>query len=123
MATRIPVIDNSLGDSTIKATWTGMLNGDDGSPVKFPEHTIRSVQVAGTLGAGGSCRIEGSNDGGSNYAALSNQQATALDIAALAVKTIAEVPGLTRPRVTAGDGTTNLTITMMLERISRTALN
>lgn len=120
MATRIPTVNNAAGDHLLVVTWTGLLNGDDGSPVQFPEHTVRSVEVAGTLGAGGSCQIEGSNDGGTNYATLSNQAGSAIVVTAIpAVKQIIETAQRTRPHVTAGDGSTSFTVTMTLTRVSR----
>jgi hypothetical protein len=59
--------------------------------------------------------IEGSNDG-TNYHTLNDPQGNALDIAALKIEQILEVTRYIRPRVTAGDGTTSLSVTMIVGR-------
>lgn len=100
------------------ATWTGILNGDSGEPVAMPGSADRSAQVTGTFGAGGSLRIEGSNDG-TNYYALNDPQGSALNITAAGIKGIIEATRFIRPRATAGDGTTSLTVTMLLRRNTR----
>ena len=41
-------------------TWSGLLNGDDGTPLYLgTDYADRSVQVLGTLGTGGTVQIEG----------------------------------------------------------------
>lgn len=111
MATRALVMtDQNMRSVTV--TWSGVLNGDDGAPVEYADFADRSVQVQGTLGAGGNLRWEGSNDG-TNYVVLTDPQGNALNF--VAVSTLEQVEELTRfmrPRATAGDGTTNFTVTM-----------
>lgn len=117
MATRPVVITNPeqyiFGESYLRTQWTGLLNGDDGSP--FPNVSLadRSVQVKGTFGAGGTVVIEGSNDGGTTYNTLVDQGGTALSFTAAGIKQIRDLPGLIRPRVTAGDGTTSLEVNLI----------
>lgn len=89
----------------IVCTWAGLLNGDQGNGYASDWQTA-SVQVTGTFGAGGSVRLEGSNDG-TNYFALSPTALTAAGL--FAAMGAAERPKFIRPSVTAGDGTTNLT--------------
>jgi hypothetical protein len=60
-------------------------------------------------------RLEGSNDG-TNYAALTDPQGNALDITTAKVEQIMELTRYIRPRVTAGDGTTSLTVTVMASK-------
>lgn len=89
--------------------WTGLLNGDDGSPLLIDRRTDRSVQVSGTFGAGGTLVIEGSNDG-TNYYTLNDLQGTTLSFTSARLEGISEMPLYIRPRVTAGDGTTSLNV-------------
>lgn len=117
MATRTPTVTNN-GDLTI-VQWTGLLNGDDGSPYKFTQWADRSIQVTGTFGAGGSVRWQGSNDG-STYAALTDPQGNDLNITAAKMEAVTELALWSRPLVTAGDGTTSLTVTLVAFN-SRTA--
>jgi len=81
----------------------------------MPGSADRSVQVTGTFGAGGNLRIEGSNDG-TNYSALTDPQGNALDFTATKIEGVLELTRYIRPRATAGDGTTSLTVTMILRR-------
>jgi hypothetical protein len=96
------------------AEWAALANAESGNAASIPvEATTRSVQVSGTFGAGGAVAIEGSNDG-VTWAPLSNTfVATALSITAAAISDIAQNTRFIRPRVTAGDGTTNLKITLV----------
>lgn len=111
MATRNPTV-TFVGNDTIVFSYGGMLNGDDGAPIS-PNHSNyadRSVEVFGTFGVGGSVTVEGAPDPGSTYAALRNASSVTLAITAAGHEQILEVPAFTRPRVTAGDGTTSLTV-------------
>ena len=107
------------GDPVWKVTWTGLANGEFGEAVRLPEHADRSFQVTGTFGAGGSVAVEGSNDGGTNYAALRDPSSTTIAITAAGIKAVLEFTQLIRPRVTAGDGTTALTVTAVFRRTRR----
>lgn len=95
---------------SVLVTWSGLLNGDTGAPVCLADFPDKSVQVKGTFGAGGSVSMEGSNDGGTTWAALHDPQGNALAQTAASVELIAEHTLLVRPNVTAGDGTTNLVV-------------
>lgn len=114
MATRQHTTDNIVG-GTIRVTWTGLLNGDDGSPVEAPDHTFKEVQVLGAFGVGGNVRIQGSLDDGTTYAALNDPQGNALNVTAASIERIQESTATVRPLVTAGDGTTSLTVVMILK--------
>ena len=116
MATRaVTVTDNNMRSATI--TWSGLLNGDDGAPVELADYADRSIQVQGTPGAAPNIRIEGSNDG-ANYVVLTDPQGTALNITAAGViEQVEEITRYLRPRVTAGDGTTNWTVTFFGRRL------
>lgn len=117
MATINPVVSR-IGNHTVEFFYETLTTTNDvgaAIPERFSDYADRTVQVAGTPGAGGNLRIEGSNDG-SNYAALSDPQGNALNVAAAKIEAITEVPLLTRPRVTAGDGTTDLDVAIICRR-------
>ncbi len=97
--------------------WSGLTNAttDDGDPVQLPAFSDRSVQVTGTFGAGGNLRVEGSLDG-TTYATLTDPQGNALDVTAAKIEAISEVVRYIRPRVTAGDATTALVVTILFRR-------
>jgi hypothetical protein len=97
--------------------WTGLTNAttDVGEAIDVPGYADRSVQVTGTFGTGGSVRIEGSIDG-TNYAVLTDPQGNALDVTAAKIEAISENVRLLRPRITAGDGTTSLAVTILCRK-------
>src|SRR5687767_12028893 len=111
----------SMGDDVQVVRWDGLLQSstDDGTPFKSPGWADRSVQVLGTLGTGGSVRMEGSNvasPGASDWAPLTDPQGNALDITSLKIESVSELTLWIRPRITAGDGTTNLSVILLARR-------
>jgi hypothetical protein len=95
-------------------TWANMANGDVGAPVALAQFADRTAQVTGTFGAGGTLRIEGSIDG-VTYLPLNDPQGTALDIISEKMKSVLELVAYIRPRVTAGDANTALTVSLLLK--------
>lgn len=117
MATKTPTFLPVLDDGSIQIVqWAAMANGDDGAPFAAAQWADRSIQVTGTFGTGGNLRWEGSNDGGANWVVLTDPQGLALDITSAKLKTVTEITALVRPRVTVGDGTTSLTVTLLARR-------
>ena len=96
--------------------WPAMANGDTGTPYIMPHAPERSVQIKGTFGAAGNCRIEGSNDKTSpTWAALNDPFGTALNVTAAKLVQILENSYQIRPYITAGDGTTAITVTILFK--------
>lgn len=95
-------------------TWSGMQNGDTGTPVIACSFSDKTIQVEGTFGVGGAATIQGSNYTSSpTWATLNNAGGTALVIQTASpphVQTILENPYQIRPNITGGDGTTALTV-------------
>lgn len=125
MAVRTPTSQHKVG-GTIRVVWTGLLNGDTGAPVEAPDHVTKDVQVKGTFGAGGTVVIEGSLDAGTadgalasgadrTWATLNDAQGNALSVTAAKIERVQETCATVRPNVTGGDGTTSLTVTMILK--------
>jgi hypothetical protein len=95
---------------TNKVKWTPLANGDSGSAVDLNDYRDRSVQVLGTFGTGGSVTLQGSNDGGTTWATLTDQGGNNLTFTAAGIKHVQQLTEYIRPTVTAGDGTTALTV-------------
>jgi hypothetical protein len=114
----MPTISNTNAatgsSSAFIATWSPLANGDDGTPVRFSQYADKSVQVSGIFGVGGSLRLEGSNNG-TDYAVLTDPQGNPLDFTSAKVKAVTEATLWVRPRVTGGDGTTNLTVSVLMK--------
>lgn len=97
-----------------RVTWSGLLNGDVGDDVDLSRFPDKTVQVAGTFGAGGTLVIEGGNDG-TNRTTLNDSRGEttgALSFTGADVRTVLENTSNIRPSVTAGDGTTSLAVTI-----------
>jgi hypothetical protein len=113
----------SGGIEATMVIWGPMANGDTGKPVQLPAAADRSIQVEGTFGVGGSVACQGSNDStigtDGNFRALSNPAGTTIAITAAGLQQVTEATGWVRPAVTAGDGTTALTVTMCMRRSVR----
>jgi len=106
-----PAIKNA---NAKRIKWTGLLNGDVGDGVEYNQYGDRSVQVTGTFGAGGSVSLKGSNDGGTTWVVLTDPQGNALTFTAAGLEAVSEFTQLIRPEVTAGDGTTSLTVNVFV---------
>lgn len=111
-------IPDSMHHTCVIATWPDMQNGDEGSPIELANFADRSVQVTGDFGTGGNVRIEGSLNG-TDYAVLTDPQGNTLDINAGKIEAITELVRYIRPRVTVGDASTSLTVTMLLKGATR----
>lgn len=99
--------------------WTELGNGDDGAPVSWGHFADRSVQVTGTFGEGGTIIMEGSNmreEDTPTYFPLVDPQGGAISFEAAGGEQVLESTNLIRPRVTAGDGDTDLTVTMFCRK-------
>lgn len=116
MAT-IALTRDGSGGFGVAIGWTPLANGDDGQAWDTQDYPDVSVQVLGTFGVGGNLRIEGCNEVTPvNWATLNDPQANALDVTAAKIEQVLEMPRWIRPRVTAGDGTTALTVRLYAGR-------
>ena len=107
--------DMFIGDAIY--TWTPLTTTNaDGQPAQYQGAGDRVIQAVGTWGAGGTLIVEGSVDG-VNYAPLHNAQGTTISLTANGLTAILENCPFTRARVTAGDGTTSLTVQLAVRRV------
>lgn len=95
--------------------WGPMANGDIGVSVDMLGFADRSIQVEGVFGAGGNAEIQGSNDT-LTFRPLHDPIGVLLDVTAATdkIRHIMEITRLLRPVITAGDGTTALTVTIFV---------
>lgn len=116
MATQ-PAVVNILAHETVKIIWAGLANLDDGAFVSIPWRGDKTVHAFGTFGVGGSVAIEGSNEAtptGANAGALTNAQETAIALTNVNPSIVLQSPQHIRCRVTAGDGTTSLSVVIIV---------
>lgn len=93
-----------------RVTWEDLANGDDGSPHGIPTLHDKTVHVLGNFGTGGTVILEGSNDGGTTWTALDDGHGNAIEFTDEGIQTFHSAALLIRPRVTAGDGATSLSV-------------
>jgi hypothetical protein len=112
--------ESVAGGAVRRVVWSNLHNGDDGqwyvlTGAKYP---IKSVQVYGTFGTGGTLVIEGSNqaDTFDKYVTLVDSFNNALSFTAAGLKQINQNSFAIRPRVTEGDTTTSLTVIICMRR-------
>lgn len=101
---------NEIG--LVDLRWTGLLNTDTGNGMTIQAGFWKAtIQVAGTFGAAGAVVLEGSNDG-ATYSTLKDPQGTAISMTDNTIFRVEGIPQFVRPRVSAGDGTTSLTVSV-----------
>lgn len=99
--------------SAFTLTWSNLATGDEGDKAIMVDYAERSVQVTGTGGVGGKVSIQGSNDG-VNWDTLTDPQGNLLEMAPGTIEMVVEVTAYIKPIVLTGDGTTDLTVTMLV---------
>lgn len=109
-------VDN---DGVVKITWAGLRDNDTGAWVRAARYADKTVQVIVVDGGvGDAVTMEGSPDGGTTVGILHNAQGGDL-VADLVggkisdAEILAENPESIRPRISAGDATTNLTVVVI----------
>lgn len=101
----------AFGMRTVQqVTWANMPLDEVGLALPMAQYSDRSVQVTGTFG-GATVTIEGSNDG-VNYFTLVDPHGNNLSFVTSRLEAVLEMVLWVRPKVTGGDGTTDLTVTM-----------
>lgn len=105
-------VDTPQNHKTFTVTWAGLANGASGTAFVVPENFgLGAIQATGTFGSGGSATMLGSNDG-LTFGSLPSILLAGAN-AMTAAAPIAEVDCIAlvvAPKVTAGDGTTALTV-------------
>lgn len=119
MTTNYTIPQNQTGSvNQQRIKWPAIPNGDSGQALAiFGSFSDRTVQVSGTFGSSGTVVIEGSNEASSgNYVTLTDPLGNALSFTTGGMKQITELPQFIRPRVTNGDGTTALDVTLFMHQ-------
>jgi hypothetical protein len=103
-------------DGRVVYSWAGLLqsSSDVGSAAGIQGKAVEYVVSAvGTFGAAGSVALQGSNDGGATWFAMDDAGGTVIAMTTNKIWRISHMPLLVRPAVTAGDGTTNLAVSLV----------
>ncbi|GAA0586678.1 hypothetical protein ACFQH5_20250 [Halomonas salifodinae] len=117
MATINPTVTTLRDGLVMKVVYETLTTTNDvGAELPFAEWFDRTVQATGTFGSGGTVVWEGSNDGGTTWATLKDRQGNALSFTAAGLGAVDGITELARPRVTAGDGTTDINVSVLCLR-------
>ena len=121
MAVKPVTVQKDAGGGTTRITWPNLGNGDTGAPVEWPGAADRSVQViVNAAGVGDTVVIEGSCEATpTNYSTLTEPGGAALSFNGAALEGVLQVTSHIRPNVTAGDGTTDLTVILLARSTMR----
>jgi hypothetical protein len=114
MATTATISEvKAFGAKSHTVSWT-LAAGETGDAVEFPGSITKSVQFTGTFG-GATVVLEGANVSGT-YATLTDGDGNSISKSSAALETVYENTRYVRPKVTGGDGTTAIVITMLVRR-------
>lgn len=114
--TAVPTAIEGHGQDTIQVLWETLTETNaDGSLLKTPGRSDKSVHVVGNFGIGGTCVIQGSNDG-TNWVTLTDPQGNALSFTSTGLEMIAENPLYIRPFISAGTGV-DLDVYLVAKRV------
>lgn len=104
-----PVTIDEAGNGVMLARWPDLDAGDDGAPVALAGWPTKTMQIVG----GTTVDVQGSNDGGVTWFALTTVFGTVLTTIAPGSYPIRDNPLLIRPNNVAGN---NMSITLVAAR-------
>ena len=122
MATR-SVVRTDVSGRVHRFIWTSLLNGDDGELISIPGAADMSVQVFGTFGTGGTIIVEGTlellDPAPTNFFSLRDGGDNLISFTSADGEMVGPIAAAIRPNVTAGDGTTDLTMILLARSTMR----
>jgi len=93
--------------------WADVDSGDTFQEAGIGQYPSQTLQISGTL-SGATVGLEGSNDG-TNWVDLTTDGSTAID--GLGIFWVWETPRYVRPSLSGGDGSTDLTFTIVFSKL------
>jgi hypothetical protein len=110
----------SYGNNVVVVSWSPITTANnDGQRFEMPGSADRSVQVFGTFGAGGTITFQGSNEATPSAwvtLAAAGDATEDMIFTASDMKQLLESTRWVRPLLSGGDGTTSLTVLMLVRR-------
>jgi len=119
MATIASTLDREIArdGSVYKFTWLTLTTTNrDGEPIKFAEWADRSVQAIGNFSGSASIAWQGSNDGGTTWADLTDESGNTIAFTAAGIEGVSAITQLARPYLSAGDGSADVDIHVICRR-------
>lgn len=95
--------------------WPNVVSGDTCAPIELCKYSDRSIQLSGTLGTA-TVSLDGSLTG-SVYETLLDHNGVPVSLDCNGVRQLSVLTRYAKPVVTGADGTTSVTITVMLKGV------
>lgn len=114
-----------IAKGVLETTWTALLNVDTGAALDAGTLPDKTITVRGTFGVGGSVSLKGSDSAdatavtGWDILNDSRGEGNSLTFTARDTRVVLENPARLAPHVTAGDGTTSLTVVLLSQSTQR----
>lgn len=108
-----------VGEGVIHTfTWPALGQGDDGQAVEINGNILDFVvQASGDFSGDAALTFEGSNDN-ANWGALIDNAGTPISLGANELAGAAVIPALVRPVVSAGDGSADIDVVLVVRTAS-----
>jgi len=104
-----------IGLGVTLLTWTGLAAGDTATPVACGASADKTMQVYGTFD-GETMTMQGSMLAASEFIDMSDPQGNSMAYTSADLEVILENPLYIRPSMSAGAGTTSLTVHVLMVR-------
>lgn len=112
----IPYTIEQITPVSVVCTWAGLHNGDTGTPIPIQGFASKHGTLSGIRGVGGQLDLEISSSSQiPAWSLVSSLTTVPSDFGSTTF-----VPSLFRPNVSAGDGSTNLTLTVVFTNVETT---
>lgn len=120
----IPYTVQNVDGNLRVVTWAGLANGDTGQPYRGAHFSDCGFHVYGTFGVGGNARLQGTAETAvvpAHWEPLVNPDYVVLNIGAASqlLDQILTRCYQMRPSITAGDGTTSLTVIITFTSVAQ----
>lgn len=119
MANVTPTVTYDDDRQGATVVWPNLANGDNGTPVILPDMLSRTIYCNGTFGTGGTMNLTGGANASdlSNFTILTDPQGNNISFTAARLEAVQEQTRFIRPTIPAGNGSTNLTVTLNARKI------
>ena len=111
-------VTNFIQHGVLQSQWSAIPLNSTGTPDQISRFPAHSVQIGGTFSGGAAVTVEGSDDGVTYFTLTGEGPTGSADVpVSTAVAARFDVPNVlplhVRPKVTGGDGTTSITVTII----------
>lgn len=99
--------------------WTGLLMGDEGTPLQVDEFHFITIHGFGAFDGSANLNILGSNDG-TNFAVTKKHDVGSMILTAASIEKMLTEPRFIKPTITSGNVSTNINCWVILRTFGTT---